>query len=102
MLALLLAGCGSAASAPDASAHDASIACALNGAGEWRQVCTIELANDEIVIHHPDGGFRRLAITASGFEAADGAETLKAKATGDMVEIAIGADRYRIPERHGE
>jgi hypothetical protein len=101
-LALLLAGCGSAGSAPQALVRDASIACALDGAKQWREDCTAEQVHGGLVIHHPDGGFRRLVLTPGGYEAADGAQAVQASISGGMVEITLGADRYRIAERKGE
>ncbi len=97
-LALLVA-CGSESPPPPGEA----IECAIGAGAEFSPACTLEKVSgtDQIVLHHPDGGFRRLARNpASGALAAlDGAEALVADSTGaGAATFAIGADRYRIPQ----
>ena len=53
-----------------------------------------------LVLHHPDGGFRRLLVTTDGrgVVAADGSEQASVAVVGPgMIEVAIGEDRYRLP-----
>ncbi|MFN4019287.1 MAG: hypothetical protein ACK4IC_02085 [Erythrobacter sp.] len=78
------------------------IACAIGAGADFSPVCTLEKAagTSQIVLHHPDGGFRRLVRDpATGALATrDGADPLVQEArTQDAVQFAIGADRYRIP-----
>jgi hypothetical protein len=96
-LALLLAGCGPSAPEPQASAKAAAIGCSLQGAPDFRLACTAEKAGGQLLIHHPDGGFRRLTVVPGGFETADGALRAMSDVAGGVVELAIGEDRYRIP-----
>ena len=79
------------------------IACAIGG-GDYADACTIErgaVADGTLLtIRHPDGGFRRLRLSAdrSTLVAADGA--LPAQVLGrseTAVEVAIGDARYRVP-----
>lgn len=96
----LLAGCGAAESPPPPG--DA-IPCAIGAGAEFAEVCTLEIpggAQQGIVLHHPDGGFRRLdRDPATGaLVPQDGAEPLVPEESGgDARQFAIGADRYRIP-----
>jgi len=93
-----LAGCGAESPAP---AGD-TIACAIGGDADFAEVCTLErvAGSTEVVLHHPDGGFRRVSIDpASGaVTPLDGAEPLvieEGQGAG-AVQFAIGPDRYRI------
>jgi hypothetical protein len=55
----------------------------------------------EIVIHHPDGGFRRFARMAESgaLVPLDGAEPLVPEpGVADGSEFSVGPDRYRIPQ----
>ena len=55
---------------------------------------------DMLTLRHPDGGFRRLRIVRDGrgLVSADGAEEAKlAIIDKGLIEVAIGADRYRLP-----
>jgi hypothetical protein len=97
--AVLLAGCGAAPSPPPPGE---AVECAIGAGAEFAAACTLETLPGAkgIVLHHPDGGFRRLARDrASGTLAPqDGAEPLVLQDGGnDVVHFAIGADRYRIP-----
>jgi hypothetical protein len=79
------------------------IACTLGLSGEPEEGCRVELVTDSkpvlLVIHHPDGGFRRLALSGDGkaLVAADGADPAISAVKGDSIEVAVGQDRYRIP-----
>lgn len=89
-LALVVAACGAASPAPEGDHVD----CAIGGVADLAPVCTLERAGEAIVIHHPDGSFRRFARAADGaLTPSDGAEALVP--AGDT--FAVGRDRYRIP-----
>lgn len=55
-----------------------------------------------LVLHHPDGGFRRFVVSSDGarINVADGAEAVE---VGDphqgAVEITVGDAAYRLPTR---
>lgn len=97
----LLAGCGG----PPAERAADRIECAVDGAADFERVCTVErTAGREILftLRSPDGSFRRLLATRDGrgVLAADGAEPATVTIVGkDLIEVAIGADRYRLPAR---
>jgi hypothetical protein len=79
-----------------------SVVCAIGEGAEFVSNCTLErtAAGAEIVIHHPDGGFRRLLRdpATGALTPRDGAEMLVPAADeGDAIAFAIGPDRYRIP-----
>ncbi|MEO1221454.1 MAG: hypothetical protein AAFY42_08900 [Pseudomonadota bacterium] len=79
--------------------------CAVAGAAEFDSVCTLEWVGEEweqeFLIHHPDGGFRRFALNedASGVTLKDGAVPI------EMVEpspqgfwqFSVEGDRYLMP-----
>ena len=93
----LLAGCGQAESPPPPGEE---VECAIGAGAALSPVCTLERVGDEVILHHPDGGFRRLIRDpATGvLSLRDGAEALVSEQGGDSaVAFAIGADRYRIP-----
>lgn len=98
----LLAACGGP---PAATSAEDRIECALDGAPAFERVCTVERTpGPEIVftLRSPDGGFRRLAATRDGrgVVAADGSEPATVTVVGkDLIEVAIGPDRYRLPAR---
>ena len=107
-----LQGCGSAnedrqSAAPSsgAAAVDAAEAapeCALAGAEAWRRDCAMERDGAILTLRHPDGGFRRFKMLndGRGLESADGAEEAKLTILDDRrIEVAVGADRYRLPAR---
>ncbi|WP_017664659.1 hypothetical protein [Porphyrobacter sp. AAP82] len=78
-----------------------TIACAIGTAADFAAVCTLErvAGGQQIVIHHPDGGFRRLSLDpATGTLAAlDGAEPVVIEQGQGVLQVAVGPDRYRIP-----
>ena len=91
---LLLAGCAQPAAEPKAE----TIACAIDGAADFADVCTVERKGTRLVVHHPDGGFRQLEITSNGaITALDGADAAQSIAIANgMVEAQIDGDRYRL------
>jgi hypothetical protein len=97
----VLAACSQAAETPD---PDSLIECALGGAAEFARECSVEriyvMNVLELTVRHPDGGFRRFAVTEQGrvVAPADGAEAAAVTPReGGEIEVAVGADRYRIP-----
>lgn len=110
LLAVLpLAGCGD----PDASRKQAlagaaeetgRIECAVEGAREFTQDCTVERVSGPegltLTIRGPKGGFRRLLVATDGrgVAAADGADpAIVSVISGNRIEVAIAGDRYRLP-----
>lgn len=80
------------------------VACAVDGAADPKPVCAVERATGPdgliLTIHHPGGGFRRLEIAddGQGVRVADGAEAADVKPLrADLIEVAIGSDRYHLP-----
>ena len=74
------------------------IACALDGAAEFAETCTLERSGPQLVVHRPDGGFRRLVIEGQGVQPLDGADVATTTPLADGgLEVAIAGDRYRIP-----
>jgi len=102
---LVLAACGpSNKQARGNPADSGDIACAPQGAAEFKRVCTLNRVIGEdglaLVVHNPDGGFHRLLVTKDGrgVIAADGAEKAVVTIIGrGEIEVAIGGDRYRLP-----
>lgn len=111
---LLLAACGGApdngdlAEAEARGSRDAAengrIECALEGAKLFDRTCTVEEMSGQdgavLVVGRANVGYRRLQITTDGrgVVSADGAEPAKVSVVGDnMIEVAVGNDRYRLP-----
>ena len=105
----LIAACGEDAPPPapePVEEPDAEVVeCAVGNGSEFGAECPVERTEIDgenvLVVHHPGGGFRRftLASDGSGLTAYDGADTAQRTLDGDMLEIAIGTDRYRFPAR---
>lgn len=94
----LLAACGAQSPPPPGDTVD----CAIGAGADLASDCTLEqvAGTGEIVIHHPDGGFRRFVIDAAtgGVAPLDGAEPLvQQPGKGGAVQFAVGDDRYSIP-----
>jgi len=115
---LLLAGCsdrpdnGDMAEAEARASRDAAddgrIECALEGAKLFDRTCTVQEMNGAdgtvLIVGRGDTGYRRLLITTDGrgVISADGAEPAKVTIAGEkLIEVAIGADRYRLPANTG-
>ena len=103
---LLLAACHRQPRDPmtDAAARAPAVSCALAGAAAFGPDCTIEkrVSGDglTLIIHHPDGGFRRLTVTSDGrgVITADGSQTASVSIVDPAtIEVAIEKDRYRLP-----
>jgi len=95
---LLLAACnrGEGAATPAPRPED-KIECALHGAASFARDCVVEHHGSEVIIRHPDGGFRRFEVTNGGLTTADGAQDAILTPRADGVEAAVGDDRYRLP-----
>ena len=98
---LLLAGCSSDPGGAQPVAESDTIDCALAGAGSFSRDCWLERDGEVLVVHHPDGGFRRLEWfeTRGGhvLDTADGVERARTEARGDRWEVVVGNDRYLVP-----
>lgn len=92
---LFLAACGSP---PQGSETEGErIACALDGSAEFTPLCSVERVDEGIVIHHPDGSFRRFELLAESVEALDGADVVRVVRLADgHLEVAVAHDRYRL------
>ena len=119
LLALIaLAGCNRAPDNGDLAeaeargsreaAENGRIECALEGAKLFDRTCTVEEMSGEngavLVVGRANVGYRRLQVTTDGrgVVSADGAEPAKVTIVGDnMIEVAIGHDRYRLPANTG-
>ncbi|MBV7260036.1 hypothetical protein [Erythrobacter crassostreae] len=101
LAAILLASCGPESPEPQGTDID----CAIGAGSDFAPVCTLERSADtgtvSFLIHHPDGGFRRVEYDAETDQigVGDGADPLKVSgaSTDEIAEFAIGDDRYRIP-----
>ncbi len=63
-------------------------------------MCTLECGEDGLlVLHHADGGFRRLRVEGSTITAADGAELAATRHVGGATEVTIGGMRYRLADK---
>lgn len=101
--ALFLASC-EAGDNPLPSRDSVLISCALAGSDGFVRSCravrTPRGEGSQLTLFSPDGGFRRVRVSADGaaIVAADGAEPARiVRVTGGEVEIAIANDRYRLP-----
>ncbi len=106
LLLAILGGCERKAEDPviAAAARAATVPCALSGSTTFADECGVErlVAGDglTLVMHHPDGGFRKLLVATDGrgVVTADGAQdatvTVIDPAT---IEVVVGDDRYRLP-----
>lgn len=98
-LLLVLAACGDAGEPLPGTA----IECALGGSAQFAPDCMMEQqARDGLsllIVHHPDGGFRRFELgdAGRGIVTADGVEQALTAPFDDLLEISVGADRYRLP-----
>lgn len=110
LIATVLAGCSGQPSnppeAPEALAgeEDDRVLCALGDEVEFTEQCDVERVQNgdrrELVMRHPDGGFRRFEIVTDGrgLAAADGAEEAVVTPLSDgRIQLTVGTDRYRMP-----
>jgi hypothetical protein len=97
---LALAGCDGKGGGSGAIADDESLIDCAIGKGTWSRACGVERDGDMLTLRHPDGGFRRLRIVQDGrgLVSADGAEEAKLVIIDKgLIEVTVGADRYRLP-----
>lgn len=98
-LAMLLAGCGADPVSQPAQQAGQTVACGPVGE-TLLPVCTVERSDDGLLIlHHPDGGFRRLQMKGNVILAADGAELASVTHPAQSTEVTIGGMRYRLPAK---
>lgn len=100
----LTTGCDRAAAPTAEAPRGTRTACALAGAAEFRDVCSVDRTTRDgeaiLTLVAPDGGFRRVAVGSDGsaITAADGAEPAEVRTSpSGEVEVAIARDRYRLP-----
>lgn len=99
MLAACDAGPSSIVGDPE-KGDDGHVACLIDGQSAWTRDCRYDQDGEILTLRHPDGGFRRFRIVGDGrgLEPADGAEGARIAIVDDgMIEVAVGADRYRLP-----
>ncbi|MBB3941011.1 hypothetical protein GGR39_002679 [Novosphingobium fluoreni] len=99
-----LAGCSSGKNqAAQVAEGGERISCALAGAGEFTQDCSVDRSQVDgkltLVVRHPDGSFRRFTVVSDGrgVVVADGADQAKAVVQGDKLAVAVADDRYLFP-----
>jgi hypothetical protein len=102
-LALLLAACSPGASSQPPTNAGHRIDCATGGATTFNHDCTVERVQQGggtlLVVHHPDGGFRRFKVLEGGnsLAAADGADAVASAEHAEQVDVNVAGDRYRFP-----
>ncbi len=98
---LFLAACSELGESGDPAPRPSgeTIACAIGEAPAFDEECIVERIGEDIVVHHPDGSFRRLTLDpeGAGLIAADGAEPSSQRIEGSWLVLQIGPDRYRFP-----
>lgn len=78
------------------------IECALGDGSEFGPDCLIERSEVDgqmlLTVRHPDGGFRRFEQLqdGTGIVEADGADVVQRQLDGEILEVAVGEDRYRF------
>lgn len=100
-LAVLLIGAcsrGERSAAPTGSDEN-KIECALHGAASFARDCFVEHREADIIVHHPDGGFRRFDLPQDGKgpATADGSQPARVRPSADGFDVTVGSDRYRFP-----
>lgn len=79
------------------------IECALGKGAKFTPVCIYDYraAENQIVVWHPDGGFRRFGVLpgGAGVTSADGAEDVIQGLMGGKLEVTVGDDRYLLPTK---
>ncbi len=105
MLALALSACSDRADEirPKVVEGYEKIACAVGGASNLKEVCSLERVEMHdglrLVVHHPDGGFRRFEVRSdgNGLAPADGADDAQRVAEGHTLDLTVSGDTYRFP-----
>ena len=81
----------------------AMIDCALAGAAPFTKACAVQQVRSDkgvqLIVRHPDGGFRRFDVLTNGqgLATADGAEPATVTVQPGGIKVAVGTDRYRFP-----
>lgn len=94
-LTLLLAGCGADPASQPAAQAGETVACGPVGE-TLLPVCTAERDGAMLILHHPDGGFRRFQVQGAVISAADGAEVASVTRAAQATEVTIGGMCYRL------
>jgi len=97
-LMLCVAGCGADPASQPAAQAGETVACGPVGE-TLLPVCTVERDGSLLILHHPDGGFRRLAVQGNVLTAADGAELARVTHPAGATEVTIGGMRYRVADK---
>lgn len=103
VLALAACGSGDSADPPATSEQEGGIDCRVRGADAFERACTLEAREGEagrlLILHYPDGGFRRLLVADDGaIVAADGAERALATELEDgRIQVSLGGDDFLLP-----
>lgn len=100
LVAVMAASCGE----PSGSPKGAPISCSIGPGAEFGDDCILErVSQDLVVIHRPDGGFRRFTVEQRPegpmLALADGAERLalvRLEGGTRALEIAVNDERYRM------
>jgi hypothetical protein len=98
-----LAGCSAQSEPASQAAATTPVSCALAEATTSTSERNAERSSADgkpiLVIRHPDGGFRRLAVLDGGrrFAAADGSDPAEAVTNGQEIEVTVGQDHYLLP-----
>src|SRR3546814_18647895 len=107
-LTLVLSACGSPGEQEEMADIDGKLYCAVDGANELTQSCTLERIDGPeghvLVLHHPGGGFRRFRIVSDGRGVipADGAEQEQLALAGDQkIDVPVANVRYCSPTTLG-
>ncbi|WP_066716629.1 hypothetical protein [Sphingomonas pituitosa] len=96
-----VAGCGADPASQPAAQAGETVSCGPVGE-TLLPVCTVEReAGGLLILHHPDGGFRRLQLQGNLISAADGAEVATVARRAAAIEVTIGGMRYRLPGKPG-
>lgn len=97
-----LAACSPDVDQPQAEEGAEMIQCALGKGSEFGPDCLVERTDvdgeRQLIVRHPDGGFRRFAQLEDGrgLVELDGADQLVRTLEGGTLEVSIGVDRYRF------
>lgn len=105
VLTCALAACSQADQSQEltAASGDQMLECAIGEGTPFSESCTLQKVSSEgkdvFRVNHPGGGFRLfdLAEDGTGLVPYDGAEGALNRLDGNVLEVAVGDDRYRFP-----
>lgn len=105
LICALLSGCSEQAddTTPKLADGYEKIACAVGGASDLKEVCAVERTKVgdllQLVVHHPDGGFRRFEVRSdgTGLAPADGADDAQREVGDGQLDLTVSGDTYRFP-----